>query len=318
MAPHFWGREESQLTELERLQCDRYRRDLDNYNLFLQQQELARANLLSLKEAEIAALERELRLQADLVKNTKQVVLYMSPKADRALLNDQLLKIQDLLSTKGISELVVSDATKHPDLQELLNDPTKEFPTPLVVVRGSPVGDYKDLLRLEQAHKLDAILDGSMRMSDVFIQNPDAPELQLGALGSVLNAGESIVSSVGSLLYMPVALVNWSLGASAQPPQQPQGEEFTVVNTNWYGRELHRVFRFTDRSIERVHPSTREVRAAFPYSSINKVTRNDDTNIVIHYNDGQEDWIRCPAKDIDRILHLLIINYPDQLVIEGK
>src|SRR3989338_8646320 len=72
VAPHFWGREESQLTELERLQCDRYRRDLDNYNLFLQQQELARANLLSLKEAEIAALERELRLQADLVKNTKQ------------------------------------------------------------------------------------------------------------------------------------------------------------------------------------------------------------------------------------------------------
>ena len=165
---------------------------------------------------------------------------------------------------------------------------------------------------------MDAILDGSLRMSDVFVQNPDAPELQLGAIGSVLNAGESIVSGVGSLLYMPVALVNWTLGTSSQPPPDPQGEEFTVVNINWYGRELHRIFRFTDKFIERVHPTTRQVRASFPYSAITKVVRKDDTNLVIYYNDGQEDWIRCPSKDIDRILHLLVINSPDHLLIEGR
>ena len=186
------------------------------------------------------------------------------------------------------------------------------------MIRGSPVGDYKDLVRLEAAHKLDAILDGSVRMSDVFIQNPDAPELQLGAIGSVLNAGESIVSSVGSLLYMPVSLVNWTLGTGQDSSAPAEGEEFTVVNTNWYGRELHRIFRFTDKAIERVHPSTRQVRASFPYSSIKKVVRQNETNITIIYHDGQEDWIRCPVKDIDRILHLLVINYPDHLLIEGN
>ena len=68
VAPHFWGKDESKLTELERLQCDRYRLDLEHYNLYLQQQEVARIELLRIKQAEIDALERELRVQSDLVK----------------------------------------------------------------------------------------------------------------------------------------------------------------------------------------------------------------------------------------------------------
>jgi len=316
-APYFFGRPEHTLTELERLQCNRYRQDLEQYNLEVKQIDAARAQELAAKDAEIAALERELRLQSEETKNSKQVVIYTRPDSDRAYLNDQTFKIQELLARKGISEIVISDATKHPDLQELLLDTTSVFPVPLVVIRGSPVGDFKDLQRLEEAGKLEALLEGSLRMSDVFIQNPDAPELQLGALGSVLNAGEKLVSGVGSLLYLPVALVSWPFASVEQPPPKPEGEEFTVVNTNWYGRQLHRIFRFTDKNIERVHPDTQEIRASVPYTDVVEVECPDETNLIIKYRENiPADYIRCPAKDIDRILHLLVLHCDRSLSIQ--
>lgn len=315
-APYFYGRPEHALTELERLQCNRYRQDLEQYNLEVKQIESNRAQEIAAKDAEIAALERELRLQSEEAKNSKQVVIYTRPDWDRAYLNEQTFKIQEILARRGISEIVISDATKHPDLQEL-HEQGGTFPVPLVVIRGSPVGDFKDLQRLDEAGKLDALLDGSLRMSDVFIQNPDAPELQLGAIGSVLHAGERLVSGVGSLLYLPVALVSWPFAASEQPPPQPEGEEFTVVNTNWYGRQLHRIFRFTDKNIERVHPDTREVRASVPYTDVVEVECPDETNLIIKYREGTTpaDYIRCPAKDIDRILHLLVLHCGGSLSI---
>eukprot|EP00010_Vexillifera_abyssalis_P004739 CAMPEP_0201552018 /NCGR_PEP_ID=MMETSP0173_2-20130828/12203_1 /ASSEMBLY_ACC=CAM_ASM_000268 /TAXON_ID=218659 /ORGANISM="Vexillifera sp., Strain DIVA3 564/2" /LENGTH=390 /DNA_ID=CAMNT_0047962409 /DNA_START=16 /DNA_END=1185 /DNA_ORIENTATION=+ len=305
------------LTELERIQLERRRAEVAALREKQKPSSASdRSKELIEKEAELRLLELEIKKREQETKNAKQVVLYYEQDANRTLLEKNCSAIRDLLAKKGVTEMIVADASKHPDLKELVQD-TDSFPCPLVVVHGSPVGDYDDLVRLDAVDKLDGLLEGSIRMSDIFIQNPNAPELQLGAVDSLLNAGESVVSGVGSILSLPVTLITWPFSSDSEQ-QKPDGDEFTVVHTNWYGRGLHRIFRLTDTHIQRVHPSSMEVRAQHPYTTVEKIVFTDPKNIIIHYNDNTyADYIRAPAKDVNRMVEIIIKNSTDLPKIEN-
>lgn len=292
------------MTELEMVQMRRWMGELESLRKH-QALEQQKVEELASKEAELLALEAELLRREQQQKEAHHVCVYYTKEADQKQLEAELVLIRELLARKGVTELVLADAGEHPDLQELVKSEHGTFPVPLVVVRGGPVGDLGDLQRLEEAGKLDDLLEGKLRMSEVFIQNPNAPELQLGAVDTMLNGAEAISSAMGSIIKLPVTILTWPFSGNAEE-ETVDGDEFLLINTNWYGRSLHRIFRLTDTCIQRIHPETKQVRAEHAYSVLEKIECTDECNIILHYNDGSyADYIKGPKKDMDRFIQLI-------------
>lgn len=236
------------------------------------------------------------------------VAIFFNDQATAAELADaEFIKGTFLTLSVPESQIRVCDVSKDPEIAAWMNEQLrgsgKVFANPLVFIHRFPIGNRRDVEELVANNQHTALLQNPGDRIDAAQPAADDGSLNVGVLGGLLNVGEAVGSGLWSVATAPIALGKWIFG-SATPEPEP-GIDFLVVHQNWYWRNLHRIFRFTDKSILRLHPSQKDVRAQHDYTSVERVDVVDNHNIRVHYNDGsQEDWIRAPQADIIRMLVL--------------
>jgi len=109
-----------------------------------------------------------------------------------------------------------------------------------------------------------------------------------------------------------------------------------VLHTNWYWRNLVRIFRFSDSAFYRIQPTGKAIRATHEYASVFKliverprtepppqyvVDSNDDAHkhavMVIYYNDGcTPDWITSSVTSVSRMVKILCERNPSIVLVD--
>ncbi|MDP2438356.1 MAG: hypothetical protein Q8P67_21630 [archaeon] len=235
------------------------------------------------------------------------VAVFFNDQATAAELTDaEYLKGRFLTLSVPESQIRVCDVTKDPEMaawmNEQLRNSGKAFSNPLVFIHRFPIGNRKDVDELVANNQHTALLQNPGDRVDG-AGSADDGSLSVGVFGGLLNVGEALGSGLWSVATAPIALGKWLWGTASPEPET--GIDFLVVHQNWYWRNLHRVFRFTEKGILRMHPSHKDVRAQHDYTSIEQVQVVDNHNIRISYKDGSaEDWIRAPQADLIRMLVL--------------
>eukprot|EP00010_Vexillifera_abyssalis_P008514 CAMPEP_0201545304 /NCGR_PEP_ID=MMETSP0173_2-20130828/1830_1 /ASSEMBLY_ACC=CAM_ASM_000268 /TAXON_ID=218659 /ORGANISM="Vexillifera sp., Strain DIVA3 564/2" /LENGTH=548 /DNA_ID=CAMNT_0047953665 /DNA_START=23 /DNA_END=1669 /DNA_ORIENTATION=+ len=244
-------------------------------------------------------------------------------KGDDDKIMEDIGTLKAIFKQKGIDdkEIRVVDASADLELQAWLKEKCGDrLPLPMVVIHDQPIGNFDDVYDLIKAKKLGDLLAAGPLEAPVdahseYQQDPNAPELSVGVLGSVLNAGEFVMSGVGSLLMLPITLITWPFRSAAEEP--PEGVDFLVVHQNWYWRNLHRIFRFTDDSIMRIHPTHKDVRAIHRYDTVEKISVTDESNIVIQYTDGSSpDYIRANPEAVRQMITIMMKKSNNAIKLE--
>ena len=218
-----------------------------------------------------------------------KVVVY---KHHTPLSNERLERIQNVFEGKGMEkgeEVKVVDVANDYEMQSFLSEMgggEGKVCYPVISICGHLVYGEEALMKLgEETGGIEQYLqgmggrncegdkgngddengDGGNHNDDDNNNNNDNNDdidsnshLELGNFDKMLGAGETLANGMGSIISLPFSLL-WS-----SPPETKQvkkeGEEFKVIHTNWYYRRLHRIFRFEEDKISRLHPDHRDVR----------------------------------------------------------
>eukprot|EP01117_Protostelium_nocturnum_P019102 TRINITY_DN8187_c0_g1_i2.p1 TRINITY_DN8187_c0_g1~~TRINITY_DN8187_c0_g1_i2.p1 ORF type:complete len:364 (+),score=64.16 TRINITY_DN8187_c0_g1_i2:194-1285(+) len=91
--------------------------------------------------------------------------------------------------------------------------------------------------------------------------------------------------------------------------------DFQVLRTNWYGRSQPRIFRFHSEYFERIDPKgsnngTEEIKARFLYSNIKKITLENGTEMVIHFNELSVEAQYINSSEVDAMTALICTRAP--------
>jgi len=207
-------------------------------------------------------------------------------------------------------------------IKEALGPDTKY---PLVAIHGKPIGDLAALKGVVEKGHLQTYLDGNIPEDDS-VKAGTGQYYGQGILDRGLDAAEYIVSTVSSIVFLPVTLITWPFRSSG-PKQVPKGEkdvDVDMIHTNWYWRNQRRKFRFFDSYFVRLHPAHMDIRAIHQYETIASITFRNDSEIVIRYNDDSSpDYLTGLAEDCQRIRDLIVsrsktevyVNYGEAMAV---
>eukprot|EP01095_Lingulamoeba_sp_RSL-Kostka_P008843 TRINITY_DN2_c4_g1_i3.p1 TRINITY_DN2_c4_g1~~TRINITY_DN2_c4_g1_i3.p1 ORF type:complete len:707 (-),score=337.62 TRINITY_DN2_c4_g1_i3:161-2281(-) len=160
----------------------------------------------------------------------------------------------------------------------------------------------------DKKSKADELVDDFIELGEEEIV-PSGQYHGQNILDHCLDATEYVVSSVSSLLWLPVTIVTYPFRSANDLDKKETDIEFDIVHTNFYWRNLKRKFRFSDKLFYRIHPGTLETRATHAYTTIKSIVMTNNENIIIQYNDkSQSDYICALPEDIKSIISLILIR----------
>ena len=251
------------------------------------------------------------------------VSVYIRSDTDQSVTDANLTKIKAIFTLKDIAseDVRVLDVTHDYEFQRYLKERCGgRLPFPVIFIRDHPVGDLNDLLALQnQGGKIDELLKDRPENNgeDASDSSPSSSDLELGFMDKCLNVGEYVVGGVSTMLWLPITIITWPFRSDSTPEKGANDVDIHVIHTNWYWRNLRRIFRFSDDFFARIHPSHLDVRAVHKYDTIEKISLIDSKNIVFVYKDGSSpDYIRATAADIQSIITLVTSRCKGAVVID--
>jgi len=189
-----------------------------------------------------------------------------------------------------------------------------EIQYPLICAGHLPIGGINRLKSLlEDKQKWESVISGDYIPE--FLTEEQTKSLKdgtgvfvgQGVFDHCLDAAEYVISSVSTLLWLPVSIVTYPFRSEKEKLQKGCSDvDFDIVHTNWYWRNLKRRFRFTKEAILRIHPTLNDIRASHMYTSIEIVRIVNDNSIVISYKDGSSpDYVNGTKEVISSMIKLI-------------
>jgi len=227
-------------------------------------------------------------------------------------------EIKNLLTTNGIkeNEISLNDVSSDMELASFLKEICKqdEIQYPLVCASNLPIGGINRLKSLiENKNRWENVISGEYIPE--FLTEEQTKSLKdgtgvfvgQGVFDHCLDAAEYVISSVSTLLWLPVSIVTYPFRSEKEKLQKGCSDvDFDIVHTNWYWRNLKRRFRFTKEAILRIHPTLNDIRASHMYTSIEIVRIVNDNSIVISYKDGSSpDYVNGTKEVISSMIKLI-------------
>ncbi len=180
-----------------------------------------------------------------------------------------------------------------------------------MLIHNRAVGTFAELKAVsEKIGVLEQLLAGENVDPEVLNnKKPGAtpPELRLGLYDYGVTFGEYTLKAVFLPVVGPYKLLSWAFGS--KPQELEKGEDFDVIQSNWYWRHQLRMLRFTSQHMIRLcPPGTSDVRAMHKYEDIKEVKLIDPTYFAITYREGGSDWYRTTPSDVRRICDIICLK----------
>lgn len=261
--------------------------------------------------------EEEEKKKQDEIKIAKITIYTRKLQEEKGNEQEPIVKeITKLFIDNGFKQedIFVSDVSHDMELASFLKEICKNTESyPLVCAGNLPIGTVEHVRKLvSDSEKLQSLHNGTYQPD--FLTQDQADSLRegtgtvgRGVLDHGLDAVEYVISSVGSLLWLPVNIVTYPFrSAKEELKKETDDLDFEIVHTNWYWRNLRRTFRFTKDSILRIHPSHNDVRASHRYDTIMSISVVDENNMIITYEDkSSPDYIKSTPQDLEQMVKII-------------
>lgn len=231
-------------------------------------------------------------------------------------------QVTAFLATKNVkpTDIRVVNASNDFELVAIVKDQREKLEFPFVLVQNNVIGTFAELQAIaSKIGVLEALLAGEK--VDPAVLNPKKspsqetpPELRLGIYDYGVTVGEYTLKAVLLPIVAPYRLLSWAFGG--KQPELEKGEDFDVLQSNWYWRHQLRTLRFTAEHIIRLRPGYNDVRAAHRYEDVKEIKLIDPTYFTISYREGGSDWYRTTPQDVRRICEIICLknrNVPNPL-----
>eukprot|EP01125_Pyxidicula_operculata_P019407 TRINITY_DN7041_c0_g1_i1.p1 TRINITY_DN7041_c0_g1~~TRINITY_DN7041_c0_g1_i1.p1 ORF type:complete len:478 (+),score=61.07 TRINITY_DN7041_c0_g1_i1:685-2118(+) len=124
----------------------------------------------------------------------------------------------------------------------------------------------------------------------VYYVNDKDEEPHLSFFNHLVDKVETVVSYIH-----PLSWIEWALREKAPT----DSVEMNVIHINKWGRQLRRIFRFTQSTISRIRPQTSSVRDVRKYDDLEEAQLTIPTReVVLKYKDGYSDTFYCSPEDL--------------------
>jgi len=214
---------------------------------------------------------------------------------------DRYIDISKTLVAAGAETTDISrlNLSTHADIdlaeyiQSKMNGVSNARP-PFVFYYSHYLGDGETLQKMYQTGALQQLISGNIdplpKIESSDQEGNTKPQMRF--IDNILEVTESLSSYLNPFSW-------WSTSVPVDISQPILSVD--VIHTNWYGRNLRRIFKFYPSYYQRVHPNG-QVRATYDYSQITSIKRKDQCQMIIEYSEGiSPDWIQSSANDITRI-----------------
>ena len=249
-----------------------------------------------------------------------------SPKVciltDNSTTEAAVAEVTAFLGTKGVkaADIRVVNASNDFELVAIVKDRREKLEFPFVLVQSNAIGTLAELQAIaSKIGVLEALLAGEK--VDPAVLTPKKsnstetpPELRLGIYDYGVTVGEYTLKAVLLPIVAPYRLLSWAFGG--KQPELEKGEDFDVLQSNWYWRHQLRTLRFTAEHIIRLRPGYNDVRAAHRYEDVKEIKLIDPTYFTISYREGGSDWYRTTPQDVRRVCEIICLknrNVPNPL-----
>lgn len=249
-----------------------------------------------------------------------------SPKVciltDNTTTEAAVAEVTAFLGTKGVkaADIRVVNASNDFELVAIVKDRREKLEFPFVLVQSNAIGTLAELQAIaSKIGVLEALLAGEK--VDPAVLTPKKsnstetpPELRLGIYDYGVTVGEYTLKAVLLPIVAPYRLLSWAFGG--KQPELEKGEDFDVLQSNWYWRHQLRTLRFTAEHIIRLRPGYNDVRAAHRYEDVKEIKLIDPTYFTISYREGGSDWYRTTPQDVRRVCEIICLknrNVPNPL-----